>query len=178
MRTKRTGKWLMMFAVMLAGSCGLVFAASQTTQHTVTATVPSLINITADTANFTLTFSDFVSGSASDTKTVNYTVKANNVTKTTGVVTGQLGALFTGIDLKASVGTYTKASGNARLLASTAGYVTILAASATNLADRTIDAAPGKTIRGILPITYRATATADLDAGTQSNTLTISFIDT
>jgi hypothetical protein len=176
-----TGKWLAVIAMVAAYSfsfLGSVYAASQTTQHTVTTTVPSLISIAADTANFTLTFSDFVTASETNTQLVNYTVKANNMTRTLGVVTGQLSALFTGMDLRADVGTYVKASGDARLVESAAGFITIGNVTAVNLANRAIDTAPGKKIRGVLPVTYKAVATADLDAGSQNQTLTISFIDT
>jgi hypothetical protein len=176
-----TGKWLVVTAMFLACSfsfLGSTYAASQTTQHTVTTSVPSIISITADTANFTLTFSDFVTASETNTQLVNYTVKANNMTKTTGVVTGQLSGLFTGMDLRADIGTYVKAGGDARLVESGAGFLTIGTVAAVNLADRAVDTAPGKKIRGVLPVTYKAVATADLDAGTQNKTLTISFIDT
>jgi len=149
--------------------------AANNASHVVTVRVPELLNISADTSNFMLTFSDYVTGSESDTQTVNYTVKANKMTKASGVISGALGTLFTGVDLKADVGVYTKAGGTASLVESEAGYITI-GDSATDLADRQVDAGSGLNTRGSLPITYKAVATADLDAGDQQQTLTISFI--
>src|SRR3990167_7828917 len=94
--------------VAIVGLHGIAFAASSSVSHSVTVSVPSQISITADTTNFTLTMADFIAGSESDTKTVNYTVKANKVTAADGatVLKGQLNALFTGLDLKGDVGTY------------------------------------------------------------------------
>jgi hypothetical protein len=174
-------KGLAVIAVMLLVACGFMhtaYAASKTAQHTVTASVPSTLSIAADTSNFTLTFSDFVSGAETNVQPVVYTVRGNNVTKTTGVVAGQLSDLFTGMDLQAKVGPYTKTSGNASLLASSGNFTSILATSAVGLADRVLDSGSGKSINGKLPIDYKAVATQDLDAGDQTKTLTVSFIDT
>lgn len=154
------------------------FAGTKTVQHAVTVSVPTILDITADTSNFTLTFADFAKNSETDLKTVNYTVKANNMTKVTGVVTAQLGTLFTNIDLKADVGAYNKLGGTASLIEAASGFTTVLAASAVSLANRQIDSGTGKIVRGVLPITYKAVATNDLDAGNLTQTLTVSFIDT
>lgn len=170
-------KGLAVIAVMLLVAFGFMhtaYAASKSTTHTVTASVPSLLSISADTSAFTLTFSDYVSGSETDTKTVNYTINGNKLNKATGVVTGQLSAAFAGMDFTADVGAYSKTSGNVSLVEAASGFITIGNLSAASLADK--DGA-GKKSKGVLPITYKAVATSDLDAGDQTSTLTISVID-
>lgn len=154
------------------------FAGSQSVNHVVTVSVPTILEFSADTTNFTLTFSDYLQNSETDTKTVIYSVKANNMTKTTGVMNAKLDGLFTDVDLKADTGAYTKASGNASLIESASGFATILAASAVNLANRVTDSGNGKTLRGTIPVTYKAVATNDLQSGNLSQTLTVSLLDT
>jgi len=153
------------------------FAGSVSVNHTVSLAVPTTLAFSANETNFTLTFADYIATSETDTKSVTYTVKANNMTKTAGVVTAKLDALYDNIDFKADVGSYTKTSGNGSLKETAAGFTTITAASAVNLADRQTDSGNGKTVRGTLPITYKATAKEDLSAQTLTGVLTISLID-
>jgi len=131
----------------------------------------------ADQANFTLAFSDFASGSVSGNQVVNYSVKANNVTKTVGVVQAQLNSLFTGVNFQANAGPYSLTGGNASLLASNSGFVTV-GTSATNLYNRNKLSGNGNIVYGSFPVTYQATATSDLSPSSSTSTLTVTFIDT
>lgn len=155
------------------------FAGQVAIDQTVTLTIPTTLQFSAPAGdmNFNLTFADYVENAETDTKTVTYTVKANNMTRTAGVVTAKLDELYPNIDFKADVGTYTKASGNGSLKETAADFTTITAASAVNLADRETDSGNGKTVRGTLPITYKAIAKADLSAETLNRTLTVTLID-
>ena len=155
-----------------------VLADTKTVQHAVTITVPTKLEIKANTANFTLTFADFAKSSETDSKTVVYGLKGNNVTRLTSVLTGQLAALFPNIDFQADVGAFTKVSGNATIVEAGAGFRTIGAAAPLGLANKQVDSGTGKMVNGTLPITYKAVALNDLETGTFTQTLTISFIDT
>ncbi|MBU3759226.1 MAG: hypothetical protein FGM27_04775 [Candidatus Omnitrophica bacterium] len=155
-----------------------VLADTKTVQHGVTLSVPTKLELTADAANFTLTFADFAKSSETDSKTVVYGLKGNNVTRLTSVLTGQLAALFPNIDFQADVGAFTKVSGNATIVEAGAGFRTIGAAAPLGLANKQVDSGTGKMVNGNLPITYKAVALNDLETGTFTQTLTISFIDT
>jgi hypothetical protein len=154
------------------------FAGTDTANHSVTIANPAVLDITADTAAFTLTMSDYVSGSTSDTTVVTYTLRSNNNTIADGgvVLTASLGSAFTGYDMKADVGAYSKTAGNVTVVENAAGFVTI-GTTETNLAKKQVDAGTGKNIVGDLPITYQATATVDQDFGNQVQTLTLTLSD-
>jgi len=152
------------------------YGATSTASHAVTVNVPSVISLTADTAGIVLNFTDFVTGSESDIKTVNYTVKANNMSKTNGVVSAKLASLFTDLSLRGDPGAYVKTGGNAHLEESAVGYITIDAVG-VNLMNRVTDSGTGKVTRGTFPVSYKAVASADLSPDVQIQNLTITLTD-
>lgn len=153
-------------------ACQSAFATSATQSHNVTIIKPKIISITADKTDFDLEFADFISGTNSDTEVVTYTLKANAMTAT-GKMSGKLDALFTGVDFKATVGSYTDALGGAHSVMTPVSGTQTIGTSDVNLAT---PSAAGK-IRGTLPVTYSATATAELDDVDQTKQLTVTFAD-
>lgn len=158
---------------------GQAWASQDSETHQVTIQVPEILSIEASASNFTLALNDFVSGSESDSQTIQYTVKSNKNLAAQGAVLikAKLDSNFQDLDLSADVGAYTKQGGNASLTEAASGNVKILATD-TNLAKKVTDSGNGRIIRGVLPITYKAKATADLSAGQQVRTLTLTFTDT
>ena len=94
-----------------------------------------------------------------------------------GLVQASLSAEFPNMVFQADVGSYSKNLGNASLTESSAGFVSI-GTVVSDLCDRTIDSGNGKVLGGSIPITYKAVATSDLDAGSSARTLTITLTDT
>lgn len=154
----------------------VAYAGSKSVTHKVTVKVPNTIYLSADTTDFTLTMSDFLKDSLSDTKTVAYTIKANKFTKSDGVLHGKLDAAYSGIDLIADPGTYSKIAGNASLREEKAGDI-VIGTSDTYLADRETDNGSGKIAYGTLPVVYKAKALQDLEEQEQAKTLTVTFVD-
>lgn len=178
-KTANTLKLAALIGLVLNGTSP-VFATTATTTHAVTITVPSIISLIADQSAFTLTMPDFISGTYSNSQTVVYMVKANNITQAVGApaLTASLGSLFTNTDLKVTVGTYASIGGAAATLTAAAGtgggsFVTV-GTSTTTLATRS---GTGKIMRGIIPVIYKAYATSDLPAGSSTQTLTVTLTD-
>lgn len=178
MRVLRAAGLSLILVMSGAGVYQGAYAASDTTTHSVTISVPTTLSIAADTSNFTLTMSDFVSGAQSNTQTVNYTITSNNnnVAANGTVLSAALGSAFTDLNLFADPGTYTRSGGNFNLVEAAAGNITI-GTTSTALAKKTIVSGTGKITRGTLPVAYKAVATQDLAAGTQAQTLTITLVD-
>lgn len=171
---------LMALVAMVLSIAAPAFAATSTATHAVTVTVNSIISLSADQSAFTLTLPDFLSGTESNTQVVNYTVKANNIAQAVGApaLSANLGSLFSNTDLKATVGSYSATGGAAATLAAASGagsgsYVTI-GTSSTTLATR---GGTTKIMRGSIPVTYKAVATADLPAGSSTQTVTVTLTD-
>ncbi len=156
----------------------VAFAAAQSVSHGVSVSIPAVLQITADTTSFTLTMSDYVSGTVSDTKTVLYTVRSNNngLATESNLVTAKMGIAFTGIDLKADPGVYTKIGGNFSLAELSAAEI-LIGTLDTALMKKTGMTGTGKSTRGTFPVVYKAVATADLESQTQTQTLTITVVD-
>ncbi len=173
---------LSLVAVMLvAGLVGILpaaFAGASAVTHSVTISVPTSLSLTADTAGFTLTMADYVSGSVSDTQQVVYTVKSNNsaLAANAAIVKAKLGTLFSGIDFLANPGAYTKQNGNFDMTENAAGNITVLT-SDVPLMKKTGITGSGKTTKGTFPVDYSALATADLDSQSQNQTLTVTLVD-
>ncbi|MEI8345733.1 MAG: hypothetical protein WCG06_06650, partial [Candidatus Omnitrophota bacterium] len=145
--------------------------------HQATLPLPKTISLSADTTNISLMFQDYLADSVTDTKTVFYTVKANNLNKTTGVISAKLDTLFTNVEFSADPGAYTLLSGNAKLEESASGYITVDTAG-VNLMNRTTVSGNGKSTRGSFPVTYQAKALQDLSADyNPTQALTITFAD-
>lgn len=156
-------------------------ASFQTVGHQVTVTVPEILSISADTSAFTLTFADNISGSETDTKTVVYTLEANDMGQADGdtAINANLDNLYTDVDVKAQVGTYARNGtnpGNTSLAATNAGYVTIGTSNVAIAKKASTDAGTnGKLLNGVLPVTYKAVAKADLPTGSQVHYLFITL---
>lgn len=150
-----------------------------TTSHTVTIAVPDVLSISADTADFTLAFEGYVGiNDESSAETVTYTVESNNMRQDDGAaaINANLDFEYDRIALKADVGTYTKTAGNTELVEAGSGFVTIGTSNVT-LANKgnTEEGSDGKTLKGSLPITYKAVALADVPSGDQIHTLYVTL---
>ncbi|OGW72150.1 MAG: hypothetical protein A2Y02_03485 [Omnitrophica bacterium GWA2_52_12] len=169
---------LMLCGFLCASGASIASANFQTVGHQVTVRVPEILSITADTTAFTLTFSDFANGSESDTKTVVYSVMSNDMRQADGdaAMTGNVDFLFDRVDLRAQVGSYTKVAGNTNLAAASANYVSI-ADTNTTLANKanTDVGTDGTTMKGTIPITYKAVAQGDVPSGDQTHFLFITL---
>src|SRR3989338_2799216 len=144
--------------VLVAGMFGILpaaFAGSSAVTHSVTISVPTSLSLTADTAGFTLTMADYLSGSVSDTQTVNYTVKSNNnaLAANAAIVKAKLGTLFSGVDFLANPGAFTKTNGNFDMTENAAGDITVLTSDVT-LRKNTGIKGRGKTTMGPFPVQY------------------------
>lgn len=153
-------------------------AAFTTLGHNVTVDVSERLTITADTGDFTLTLSNWVSGSESDQKTVVYSLESNDMGQADGdtAINANIDFAYDRIDLKAKVGTYTKVAGNTEVAAINGDFVTI---GTSNVAiakkANTVEGSDGKLLKGTLPITYKAVATADVPKGPQTHLLFITL---
>jgi hypothetical protein len=156
-----------------------VWAGQQSASHAVTIQVPQTLSIKADVSAFTLTMRNFIAGSDSNTVTVNYTLRSTNNTAADGatLMKAKLNTAFGSIDFFADPGRYDKNGGNASLTEQQSGIIKILTTD-TNLAKKTNVTGNGKIIRGVLPVSYKAIATADLDSQSQRRVLTVTFTDT
>ena len=137
----------------------------------------SSIDFTADQSSFTLNFSDFKSGSTTNTAEVNYSVLANNVVRSDDVVLARLDEPFPGIAFQAQFGSYAKKGGNSHLVESQSGFVAI-GSDDIGLADKVLDEGDGKMLDGSFVIRYQAKALEDQAAGEHSRTLTVTVADT
>ncbi len=150
----------------------------ETLGHQVTVAVPEVLSITADTDAFTLTFASPDSGAETNSKTVVYSVSANDMGQADGdtAINANLDALYDGVDFKAQVGSYNKIAGNTELAAANAGFVT-MGTSNLGIAKKANSEAgtDGKLLEGTLPITYKAVATEDLPFGAQAHYLFITL---
>lgn len=135
------------------------------------------IDFTTDQSSFSLSFTAVTSGSGTNTVDVTYTIMANDVVRVDDVVLARLDDLFPDIHFQGKFGSYSKKGGNASLVASQAGFVTITT-SDTSLVDKVVDDGDGKLIDGSFIITYQAKAIQDLAAGEHVRTLTVTFADT
>lgn len=142
---------------------------------------PPILSIEDDTGPFTLTFTSFLKGSQSDTRVVNYRVRANNMTSGTfpGAVSARLSEPFDNADLEASPESYQNlGSPNfATLSRSQSGFQTI-STTGTPLADKQ----PGQgtedmCLDGQLTVAWRSTLTQDAPAGSQNRSLIVTLRD-
>lgn len=146
-----------------------------------TVEAPPVLSITDTTGPFTLTFTDFVNGTTSNTQAVTYTIQANNMAAGTvaGAVFAQLATGFTNVDLKGDVGSYTNLGDAefATLSEAAAGEITI-GTTATDLADKDPGTGQGDScLDGTLDITWKGTLTADHTAGGEGQTMTVTVKD-
>jgi hypothetical protein len=171
-----TAKRFICLCFLLAFGVPGVYPAGNQESVPVTILASTTFYITADISSLTLDFSDFISGAVSESIVVNYTVVANDARASTNVISASLNSAFQGMQLQAKFGTYVNNGGNARLTAKNANFVNIGTAS-LGLANKQRISGTGRLINGAFPITYQVRATQDLEAGSQSRVLTITFID-
>ena len=179
MKTNRQNRMLLLALILMMVLASNASADVKNVQHAATVSVPSILEISADTSAFTLTMPDFISGTESNTKTVVYTVRSNDMGVADGgtVIDSTIDFAYDRIAIKAQVGTYTaSAGGNTGLTASGAGYLTI-GTTNTALAKKanTTAGSDGKILKGTLPVTYKAVATADMPAGDQTHLLYVNI---
>lgn len=154
----------------------LVFAAQSAATQQVTVTVPKINILSTDMKDFTLSFSDYITGSTSNQQVVSYTVKSNSLSRDKGIVQAHIDTVQPGINVLADVGAYAKQGGNATLVESASGFFPITNTD-RSLCDRQIDSGLGQTTRGTFPVTYQAVAAEDLPSGEFPISLTITLID-
>ncbi|MBI4970690.1 MAG: hypothetical protein HZC17_02495 [Candidatus Omnitrophica bacterium] len=138
--------------------------------------IPRVMMIESDMDNIVLKFSDNKKGSQSDSKTVYYTVQANDLSKNEGVLQGTLQSEIPGVVVTADVNGFSKEGGNAHLVPAGSGAVP-LSTTPARLADNQPDEGSGKVVRGKLSITFKATAEKDLEYQTITPRVTISILD-
>lgn len=171
---------LLLVGLML-GYAGPAFAATADDVDTVTSVVNGHLSIADTTGDFSLTFSDFVSGTETPIQTVTYQVKGNDLPATAlvGVISAKIDALEYGIDLRADPGTYANvgSTGNIALANTAAGFSTI-GTTAVNLADKAATTGEqAKILNGNQPMDWKAVATKDLTAGSYPMILTVTLKD-
>lgn len=142
---------------------------------------PPVLSITDETGDFTLVFTDFVSGAVSSTQEVTYRVQANNMAAGTvsPAVTAELGSTFDSAGLEADVSSYSNLGDPefSTLEEAQSGY-TEIGTSATSLANKSPGTGHGEfCLDGNLVITWRAKLTADTPAGSESRSLIVTLRD-
>lgn len=142
---------------------------------------PPVLSITDETGDFTLTFTDFVSGAFSTTQEVSYRVQANNMAAGTvsPAVTAELGSAFDTAALEADVSAYSNLGEPEFSVLEEAqpGYIEI-GTSATSLARKKPGTGHGEyCLDGSLVITWRAKLTIDAPAGSENRSLIVTLRD-
>lgn len=160
------------------GISGIAMAAQNTFSHSVKINVPPTITLTGSQKDVALAFPNSASGAETNTATVVYTVNSNGMMQADGapVVTAQLDGAFTGIEFKASVGSYAKEGGNTELASLTSGFTTVRD-SPTGLAAKANSTNGGRLLKGSFPVSYKAVATTNLASGNFARQLTITLTD-
>ncbi len=170
---------LFIFVLLLLGlSLPSVFAQSVSNAQNVSVHVPSFLDLAASSNNINLDFQANQAGSETNAMTVTYTVSSNSMSQGDGApgIIASLDNAFEGIDFKASFGTFSKAGGNAELVAASQGFVTLGDTPAV-LATKANSSGDGKVLRGQFPITYQAFAKSQLAAGDYSRQLMLTLTD-
>jgi hypothetical protein len=170
-------------AVLALGNVVPAFAGDPwiTKGHSVTLSVPDSLSIEADTTDIVLNFSNYVKDSVSSTKTVVYTVVANNMSRADGepAMNISLDAAFDRAELQAQVGSYTNNSTSldkTELAAINPSYLPISAGVNTDVAKKASSIGSGKILEGTIPITYRAVATDDMAKGNQTHLMFVTLV--
>jgi hypothetical protein len=173
----KTALLILVCGVLALGNISVAYAVDYTTVgHSCTVSVPDSLSITADTTDITLTFTTYDAGSETNQKSVVYTVVANNMRQADGqaAINVNLDSPFSGVDLKAKVGAYTKVAGNTSLAAANADFVTI-GTDNVGVANKASSTGDGKILNGTIPITYKGVATADLPTGNETHLLFVTL---
>jgi hypothetical protein len=175
-KRSKTVKLLIFLCFLLAIGVPGVYSVGSQESIPVTILTSTTFSIAADISSLTLDFSDFISGAVSKAVTVNYTVLSNDARASANVISASINSAYQGMQLEARFGTYVNSGGNATLKAKNSNFVTI-GTALQGLANKQKITGSGRLISGAFPITYQVRATQDLEAGSQSRILTITFID-
>jgi len=163
-------------AISIFSSTYLADAAQNMVSHQVMVYVPKVSEFHSDLDSFTLSFSDYLAGSESNAQAINYTIRTNDLQRTSGVVQVKAEGELSSIQLKADTGIFVKNAGNARLVESSPGFVA-LNDGWTSLCDREVESGSGQIVDGSIPVTYQAFAQEDLDAGNITIQLEVILVD-
>lgn len=120
-------------------------------------------------------FDNFTRRSESDTVQVAYQIQANDIRGTRNVLMIQQSDLLDGVDLFASLESFSDLGGTAVLVKSRAEPV-LLSPSAQPVADKQVLSGTGRIVWGDFTIVYKAVAREDLEGGSQAAILTLSFL--
>jgi len=167
---------LILIACFLIAPSG--YADQKMVSHGVTIKVPPAISLFGSQSDLDFAFNGNKAGEETNEVTVEYSVFANALQQADGanVLTATLDNRLSDMDFQASVGAYSKTSGDTELVPAQAGYVTVQD-SETSLAVKSGSVGSGQLLKGTLPVTYKAVATSDLPSGTKSQRLTITLTD-
>ena len=169
----RFGRGCFFLSIWLWGSWGY----PQSAQVPLEIAASTSIDFTADRSSFALNFPNFTKGSVTNLVEVHYSVIANDVVRTEGVVLAKLDEAFPNISLQTQFDSYNKRDGNAHLAPAQNEFVT-LTTQDVGLANKIVDEGNGKMLDGTFIIRYRAEALEDQVAGQHLRTLTVIFADT
>lgn len=165
---------ILMAALLL--SVPAASGAGELASHQVTISVPQASEISGDLQSFNLAFQDFLQGSETNQQVVNYRIKANNLSRNSGVVQAKVSVSIDGVSVKADVGAYHKQAGNAHLVESNAGFIS-LGENYTHLCDRQTDSGDGAVAVGNFSVTYKAAADQAISAQDVLVELSIVIVD-
>ncbi len=185
MKATRSMQWVMLFAalVMLGVACpALATQADDVDQLTVS--VDPILAISDDIGNFTIKFTN-ATGSAKDSistgQTVGYLISANNMPNTalSGALTAKISSALTGIQVRATGGTYTNdGSGDNGPLTPASATVNVGTTAAILANKPATSTAAGKVMTGKYFVNWNALATTDLSPGAGGTvTLTVTLKD-
>jgi len=138
--------------------------------------VPTFIQVEGGTVNFLLPFSDFTTGAESETAVVLYTVIANSVNRSQGVLKAKINSTDTDLNVQAKFNSFTNQGGNAALVQSQPGFV-ILTTTDISLADKVRLSGSGRIVQGDVGIAFKAKALTELAAQTRIKTVQLTFTD-
>ena len=179
---KKSMKYAMIALAVLAMALpGAAWALTANDADSVTVTVPTILSISDDVGNFTLTFTGSAAGSTTNGQTVGYIVDANNMPNTalTGALSAKISALLSGITIRANPArTYVNdgSASNAVLTESTAAVIN-LGTTAVNIMDKPASAgSSGKILHGRAFVNWGAVADTDVttaNGGTVTLTVTL-----
>lgn len=170
-------------AMILAVGIPGAWAASVDDVDTVTLTVPTILSISDETGNFTLTFTSAANGGTTNFQTVGYAVRSNNMpnSELTGALSARINALRDGINIRAlGARAYTNngSASNAVLVEDPAGPVTVGTSLTDLMRKPALAGASGRILSGTAFVAWQAQATRDLTAADSGSvTLTVTLKD-
>lgn len=168
----------LMAAVVVPGAA---WAATADDADTVTVSVPSILSISDETGNFTLTFLSSANGGVTNGQTVGYQVQANNMPNSAlaGALSAKINTLIDGITIRANEGRTYVNNGTASnaILEDASASVINMGTTATAVMNKPASTgASGQILNGTAFVNWGAVATRDLttaDGGSATLTVTL-----